>query len=92
MLKNQNAMGLVLKLMFLCYGYMLVLSSANVVNCELRTAGQCSQAWTQSFTVSGGIASTLWAYITDKPKDSENKPSSTRKRIVRKKKDEQPTN
>ena len=79
--------------MFLCYGYMLLLSGANVINCEMRNSGQCSQAWTQSFTVSGGIASTLWAYITDKPKSTSGAsggifakpPAPKRKRTVKKK-------
>lgn len=58
---------LILRLIVSCYAYMLLMASANVLSCELRTAGQCGNQWTQAFTVAGGAASTLWAYITDSP-------------------------
>jgi hypothetical protein len=59
--------ALVLKLLVGCYSYMLLMASANVLSCELRRPGQCGNQWTQAFTVAGGAASTLWAYITDSP-------------------------
>jgi hypothetical protein len=68
---------LVLRLLVGCYSYMLIMSSANVASCELRKPGQCGNQWTQAFTVAGGAASTLWAYITDSPNTSS---SSNRRR------------
>ena len=68
--------GLVLKLLVGCYSYMLLMSSANVASCELRRPGQCGNQWTQAFTVAGGAASTLWAFITDSP----NTPSSAQRK------------
>ena len=64
---NPAVVSLVLKLLVGCYSYMLVMSSANVASCEFRRPGQCGNQWTQAFTVAGGAASTLWAYITDSP-------------------------
>jgi hypothetical protein len=59
--------ALILKLLVGCYSYMLLMASANVLSCEVRRPGQCGNQWTQAFTVAGGAASTLWAYITDSP-------------------------
>ena len=59
--------AIVLRLLVGCYGYMLLMASANVISCELRKPGQCGNQWTQAFTVAGGAASTMWAYITDSP-------------------------
>lgn len=69
--------ALVLRLLVGCYGFMFVMASANVAACELRKPGACGPAWTQAFTVAGGAASTLWAYITDSPNSS---PSSGQRR------------
>jgi hypothetical protein len=69
--------SLVLRLLVGCYGYMLVMASAGVAACELRKPGECGSSWTQAFTVAGGAASTMWAYITDSPNSS---PSSSRRR------------
>lgn len=69
--------ALVLRLLVGCYGYMFVMASANVAACELRKPGACGPAWTQAFTVAGGAASTLWAYITDSP---NSPPSSGQRR------------
>jgi hypothetical protein len=69
--------SLVLKLLVGCYSYMLLMASANVLSCEIRRPGQCGNQWTQAFTVAGGAASTLWAYITEAPGQvpaSNNKP------------------
>lgn len=63
---------LVLRLLVGCYGFMFVMASANVAACELRKPGACGPAWTQAFTVAGGAASTLWAYITDSPNSPPN--------------------
>jgi hypothetical protein len=68
--------SLVLKLLVGIYGYMLVMASANVASCELRKPGQCGNQWTQAFTVAGGAASTLWAYVVDSP----NSPTPGRRR------------
>lgn len=68
--------ALVLRLLVGCYGYMLIMASANVAACELRKPGACGPAWTQAFTVAGGAASTMWAYITDSP----NTPNSSSSR------------
>lgn len=64
---NPGIVALILRLIVGCYAYMLLMASANVVSCELRRPGQCGNQWTQAFTVAGGAASTLWAYITDSP-------------------------
>ena len=71
-MSHPAVVSLVLKLLVGCYSYMRVMSSANVAACELRKPGACGPAWTQAFTVAGGAASTLWAFITDSP----NTPSS----------------
>ena len=76
-MNHPAVVSLVLKLLVGCYSYMLVMSSANVASCELRKPGQCGNQWTQAFTVAGGAASTLWAYITDSPNSS---PSSGQRR------------
>jgi len=75
-MNHPAVVSLVLKLLVGCYGYMLVMASANVAACELRKPGACGPAWTQAFTVAGGAASTLWAYVVDSP----NGPPSSRKR------------
>jgi hypothetical protein len=75
-MNHPAVVSLVLKLLVGCYSYMLLMASGNVAACELRKPGACGPAWTQAFTVAGGAASTLWAYITDSP----NSPSSTRRR------------
>lgn len=64
---NQAIVHIVLKLIVACYGYSLLMASANVAACEVRRAGQCGNQWTQAFTVAGGAASTMWAYITESP-------------------------
>jgi hypothetical protein len=64
---NPLVVTLVLRLLVGCYGYMLVMASANVASCEIRRPGQCGNQWTQAFTVAGGAASTMWAFITDSP-------------------------
>lgn len=64
---NPLVVNLVLRLLVGCYGYMLVMASANVASCEIRRPGQCGNQWTQAFTVAGGAASTMWAFITDSP-------------------------
>ena len=66
-MSHPAVVALVLKLLVGCYSYMLLMASANVLSCELRRPGQCGNQWTQAFTVAGGAASTLWAYITDSP-------------------------
>jgi len=63
---------LVLRLLVACYSYMLIMASANVASCEFRKPGQCGNQWTQAFTVAGGAASTLWAFITDSPNAAAN--------------------
>lgn len=75
-MNHPAVVGLVLKLLVGCYSYMLVMSSANVASCEIRRPGQCGNQWTQAFTVAGGAASTLWAFITDSP----NTPSSAQRK------------
>lgn len=75
-MNHPAVVGLVLKLLVGCYSYMLLMSSANVASCELRRPGQCGNQWTQAFTVAGGAASTLWAFITDSP----NTPSSAQRK------------
>lgn len=75
-MNHPAVVGLVLKLLVGCYSYMLLMASANVASCELRRPGQCGNQWTQAFTVAGGAASTLWAFITDSP----NTPSSAQRR------------
>lgn len=66
-MNHPAVVALVLKLLVGCYSYMLLMASANVLSCEVRRPGQCGNQWTQAFTVAGGAASTLWAYITDSP-------------------------
>lgn len=66
-MNHPSVVSLVLKLLVGCYSYMLLMASANVASCELRKPGQCGNQWTQAFTVAGGAASTLWAFITDSP-------------------------
>lgn len=66
-MNHPAVVSLVLKLLVGCYSYMLLMSSANVASCEIRRPGQCGNQWTQAFTVAGGAASTLWAFITDSP-------------------------
>lgn len=66
-MNHPAVVSLVLKLLVGCYSYMLVMSSANVASCEIRRPGQCGNQWTQAFTVAGGAASTLWAFITESP-------------------------
>ena len=75
-MNHPAVVSLVLRLLVGCYGYMLLMASANVASCELRKPGQCGNQWTQAFTVAGGAASTLWAYITDSP----NSPPSSAQR------------
>lgn len=77
-MSNPVIVGLVLKLLVGCYGYMLVMASANVASCELRRPGQCGNQWTQAFTVAGSAAGTLWAYITDSPAQTGNTPGRRR--------------
>ena len=64
---NASLVHIALKLIVACYGYSRLMASANVVACELRRGGACGNQWTQAFTVAGGAASTVWAYITDSP-------------------------
>jgi len=74
----------ILKLIFIVYIYMMSMASANVINCEVRQKRICSDQWTQAFTVAGGAATTLWAFITDNPtQDSKKQP--TRKPTQRRK-------
>lgn len=75
-MNHPAVVSLVLKLLVGCYSYMLLMSSANVASCEIRRPGQCGNQWTQAFTVAGGAASTLWAFITDSP----NTPSSAQRK------------
>lgn len=75
-MNHPAVVSLVLRLLVGCYGYMLLMSSANVASCEIRRPGQCGNQWTQAFTVAGGAASTLWAFITDSP----NTPSSAQRK------------
>ncbi len=75
-MNHPAVVGLVLKLLVGCYSYMLLMSSANVASCEIRRPGQCGNQWTQAFTVAGGAASALWAFITDSP----NAPSSAQRK------------
>lgn len=74
----------ILRLIFIVYIYMMAMASANVINCEIRQRKVCSDQWTQAFTVAGGAATTLWAFITDNPtQDSKKQP--TRKPTQRRK-------
>jgi hypothetical protein len=73
---NPIVLTLVLRLLVGCYGYMLIMASANVASCEFRRPGQCGNQWTQAFTVAGGAASTLWAYITDSPHQAATRNTS----------------
>jgi hypothetical protein len=76
-MNHPTVVTLVLRLLVGCYGYMMVMASANVASCELRRPGQCGNQWTQAFTVAGGAASTMWAFITDSPQQSN--PNSTQR-------------
>lgn len=67
-MSNPSVVTLVLRLLVGCYSYMLLMASANVASCEWRRPGQCGNQWTQAFTVAGGAASTMWAFITDSPR------------------------
>lgn len=78
-MNNPVIISLVLRLLVACYSYMLIMASANVASCEVRRPGQCGNQWTQAFTVAGGAASTLWAYITDSPSQNTKTPSTKRK-------------
>ena len=69
-MSHPTVVTLVLRLLVGCYGYMMVMASANVASCEWRRPGQCGNQWTQAFTVAGGAASTMWAFITDSPQQS----------------------
>ena len=71
---------IVLRLLVGCYSYMLLMASAGVANCEVRRPGQCGELWTQAFTVAGGAASTMWAYITDSPNRAPDNPSQRGRR------------
>ncbi len=75
-MNHPTIVTLVLRLLVGCYGYMMVMASANVASCEIRRPGQCGNQWTQAFTVAGGAASTMWAFITDSP--SQNTPRGRR--------------
>ena len=77
-MNHPAVVSLVLKLLVGCYSYMLVMSSANVASCEIRRPGQCGNQWTQAFTVAGGAASTLWAFITESPSQSNGTPRGRR--------------
>lgn len=57
----------ILRLIFFVYVYMMLMASANVVNCETKKTKECGDQWTQAFTVSSGAVTTLWAFITDNP-------------------------
>ena len=63
----------ILRIIFFVYTYMMMMASANVLNCEVRKHKECGDQWTQAFTVSGGAITTLWAYITDNPLQSSSK-------------------
>jgi len=82
--------GAVIKLIFVVYSYLLMMATASVVNCELKhwARDSCSSEWTQTFTLAGGTATTLWAYITDNPtQDNQKQPirkTPTRRMPVRK--------
>lgn len=79
-MNNPTVINLVLKLLVGCYSYMLIMASASVANCEVRRPGQCGNQWTQAFTVAGGAASTLWAFITESPTHQPAPPSPSRGR------------
>jgi len=79
-MSNPTVVALVLRLLVGCYGYMLLMASFNVASCEWRRPGQCGNQWTQSFTVAGGAASTLWAYITDSPAQTRSSTERGRSR------------
>lgn len=64
---NPQLVALVMRLLMATYGYSLALSTGQVLACEVRRTGACGSEWTQAFTVSAGLASTLWAYITESP-------------------------
>lgn len=81
-MNNTPVINLVLKLLIGCYSYMFVMASANVASCEWRRPGQCGNQWTQAFTVAGGAASTMWAFITDSPSQASTPASSRGRRNV----------
>lgn len=65
---NQSAIvALVLKALIGVYAWMLALSTIGVVSCEIRRPLACGPQWAQAFSVTGSIAGTLLAYITDSP-------------------------
>lgn len=76
-MSNPTVTALVLKLVVATYAYQLAMASANVLSCELRRPGQCGNQWTQAFTVAGGAASTLWAFITESPSQAPRGRSRT---------------
>ncbi len=49
-MNHPTVVTLVLRLLVGCYGYMMVMASANVASCEWRRPGQCGNQWTQAFT------------------------------------------
>lgn len=57
----------VLKALVAVYAWMLGLSTVGVLNCEMRKPLACGPQWAQAFSVTGSIAGTLLAYITDSP-------------------------
>lgn len=79
-MSNPSIVALVLRLLVGCYSYMLIMASANVASCEWRRPGQCGNQWTQAFTVAGGAASTMWAFITDSPSQTANAAASRGRR------------
>jgi hypothetical protein len=81
-MQNNYNPSTVLRLIFCVYLYMLAMASANVANCEFRKEKNCGDQWTQAFTVSGGAATTLWAFITDNPTQDSQKQPKPRPRTV----------
>lgn len=69
----------VLKALVGVYAWMLGLSTIGVINCEMRKPLACGPQWAQAFSVTGSVAGTLLAYITDSPaqtrKRSDSEPS-----------------
>jgi hypothetical protein len=66
--------ALVMRLLMATYGYSLALSTSHVAVCEVRRPGKCNSEWTQAFTISAGLASTLWAYVTESPQHAPPPP------------------
>lgn len=81
-MNRTSIVSLTLRLLVACYAYMMIMASANVASCEVRKPGQCGNQWTQAFTVAGGAASTMWAYITDSPNTTKN-PTTRRRNVSR---------